>query len=276
MGGKKEKLTEMIKDNQPLAGASIGLDSAGSGIFVAGFLAHGASSGNEGLSLIHLDKEGKLISRSEYRIPESFIAKTTNPDNNAGDRKGLNKNYFVREVLVRQNNTIDVVSTYISLEENLIPSGPYTKTRIGDIIIHSFLADKLVSSICFNRNIRDKQNGEFLLTVMKDFSIPFIYAQQDDLVMLCVANSSSFSGGNNSKMQDQYISEAQFVAVKIDNQFRVKKQVVFDLSERIKGFDTFTGITLRKIEAGQFFGYHETEFGMTSKAKLTFSHIRVK
>jgi hypothetical protein len=51
---------------------------------------------------------------------------------------------------------------------------------------------------------------------------------------------------------------------------------VYNLAEKIKGFETFTGIILRKIKNGQYFGYHETEFGMTTKAKLTFSYINIK
>ena len=54
------------------------------------------------------------------------------------------------------------------------------------------------------------------------------------------------------------------------------KQVIYEPSEKIKGFDAFGGIILRKIGNGQFLGYHETEFGMTTKAQFSFSCIKMK
>ena len=276
MGENKGKLTEVLKNNTAVTGAGLALANANSGVFVAGYTSTSGATVSESLCLAALDKNGKLVTSNEYVLPESFIDKTTNFEKNTRERKSLSKNYSVREILVRENNTIDVIATLIRLDEGLTPSGPYTKTQIGDVHIYSFVGDKLVSTICINRNIRDIQNGELLMSVTKDFSIPFVYTQQDNLVILCVANSGSFSGSNNSNLDDQYISEAQFVAVKIDNQFKLKKQVIYDLSEKTKGFETYRQITLRRINTGQFFGYNETEFGMTTKAKLTFSHIKVR
>ncbi|MEO5893151.1 MAG: hypothetical protein ABIQ31_23070 [Ferruginibacter sp.] len=276
MGNNKGKLTEILKENKQLTGASLALDKNGSGILVAGFIADNAAEVNERLLIIHLDDKGALVPKTDYVIPESFLAKTTKLEKKTRDLKGLSKYYFIREVTVRENEIIDIVASFIYLDVGLSPSGPFTKTTIGDVLIYSFQGDKIVSSICINRNIRDNQRGEYAMAEMKDFSIPFLYTQGDDLVMLCIVNSSSFSAGNNSGLDDQYISNAQFTAIKIDKQFKVTKQVVYDLTEKIKGFDTFTEIILRKINKGQFFGYHETEFGLTTKAKLTFSHIKVK
>lgn len=276
MGEKKGKLTEILNGTKPVTGASMALDNTNSGILVAGFVNDNPSSVNESLLLAHLDEKGTLVVRSEYLVPENFIAKTTKLEKNTKDLKGLSKYYFVRDVIIRENEIIDIVASFIILDEGLMSSGPFTKTKIGDIHIYSFLGDKIVSSLCINRNIRDSQNGLFAMVVMKDFSIPFLYSQNGELVMLCIANSTSFSGSNNNNLADQYISETQFMAIKIDKQFKIKKQVVYNLAEKIKGFETFTGIILRKVKNGQYFGYHETEFGMTTKAKLTFSYINIK
>ena len=276
MGEKKGKLTEILNGTKPVTGASMALDNTNSGILVAGFVNDNPSSLNESLLLAHLDEKGTLVVRSEYLIPENFIAKTTKLEKNTKDLKGLSKYYFVRDVIIRENEITDIVASFIILDEGLLSSGPFTKTKIGDIHIYSFLGDKIVSSLCINRNIRDSQNGLFAMVVMKDFSIPFLYTQNGELVMLCIANSTSFSGSNNNNLADQYISETQFMAIKIDKQFKIKKQVVYNLAEKIKGFETFTGIILRKVKNGQYFGYHETEFGMTTKAKLTFSYINIK
>ncbi len=276
MGEKKGNISEVLKDAKTFTGASLALDRTNSGVLIAGFVADNASSLNDKLCLIHLDEKGTMVTRNEYLVPDNFIAKTTKLDKNVRDLKGLSRYYFVRDIITRDNEIIDVVASFMVLDEGYSSNGTLTRTKIGDILIFSFFNDKIVSSICINRNIGDKQNGWNTMVEMKGFSIPFLYTQHDDLIMLCLANSTSFSGSNNNNLNDQYISNAQFAVVKIDKQFKMKNQVVYDLTEKIKGFDTFTEITLRKISNGQYFGYHETEFGLTTKAKLTFSYINVK
>ena len=276
MNENNGKLTAVLKENSPVVGASITIDKTNSGILVGGFIPNKASAIYETLYLGLLNSNGILVTKNELQLTENFIAKSTKLDKLPKAAIGLSKHYFIREILLRDSDIIDVVASYVFIDEHVSQDGFYTKYKIGDIHIHSFSAEKLISSICINRNIEDKQSGRYESITMKKYSLPFLYTANNNLVMLFVANSNNSMNKNNSDLEKEYLGKSQFVAVKIDQNQKITKQLIFDPEEKLNGFGIFAGIILREIKVGHYFAYHETEFTLAVKAKLTFLYINMK
>jgi hypothetical protein len=273
-------ITKIVHEEKAVISASIALNKAGTAILVAGFLDNKDANFVTDIYLGEVDKEGELLTKSKYVLPKTFISKTTTLGKSFPDQSdGLSKLYYVRDIVTRDNGTIDIIMSVVDFDKAYFAEKMGTsagrKIKVGDVLIVSFQNDKVISMLSFNRTMNDSQKGSDPMIVLQEFSIPFVYTFNNNLVILFVTNSANFKTNSSSNdLKDEYLGSAYFGAVKMDETFKVNKQLIYDLSENVKGLDNYMGIVFRKVNKTQYLGYHETEFGMATKAKLAFSVIK--
>lgn len=65
------------------------------------------------------------------------------------------------------------------------------------------------------------------------------------------------------------------MVAKMDEKFKLKSQTLFDYTQN-DNFDIYAAMTLCSTSNTKYFGYHESEFGLNTKAKLTFAIMELK
>jgi hypothetical protein len=271
----KEKINifPLQQNGNAIVNAGIAVNKA-NGIYIAGLL----NTGDKGFATMvftEMDITGKMAALTNVDLKKELAGTNEN-----GSEDGLNKDNRVQQIIVRDNGLVDVFTIDHTSKE--VTSGrtafPWdTKSEFGDINLFSFKNNKLTNLKTIRRNITEKQTSSFFNYDLRAYSLPVAFSRNNELYFLYLANTSNADGANNDlKVKKETTSECLFVVAKMDENFKIKSQPLFDYTERNGNFDMYASITLCGISDTKYFAYHETEFGLYTKAKLDFAIMELK
>ncbi|MEJ7587852.1 MAG: hypothetical protein WKI04_09865 [Ferruginibacter sp.] len=274
--GNKEKINFFsLKQNaNNIVHSCFSLNKSNNGIYVAGLIYPSGSEFSDGISYAEMSNTGQMSAVNTVDIKKELTNMNADVSVN-----GFNKNTRIQEVIVRDNDLVDIIVNEYTFKE--VTSGntafPYdTKMKFGDIYLFSLLKNKLANSKVIRRNITEKQTSSFYINDIRDYSLPNAFSQKNNVYFLYLANTSNPDGRDkDSKLKKETTSQCLFMVAKMDENFNLKSQPLFDYTEK-NNFESYAYLTLCPISDTKYMGYHETEFGMTTKAKLTFAVMEIK
>jgi hypothetical protein len=270
-GKDKINIFPLAQNGNAIVNAGIAINKTNNGIYIAGLL--NADNGFTEMLLAEMDKTGKIAVLNSVDLKKELTG-VNEPSQEFG------KDNRVQQVVVRDNGIIDVLTIDESSKE--VPSGstafPWNiRSQFKDVHLFSFLKNKLANLKTLRRNITEEQVGPFFNYNLWAYSMPVAFAKNNDLYFLYLANASNADGANNDlKIKRATASECLFVVAKMDENFKLKSQTLFDYTDGSASFGQHASLIFCRTSDTKYFGYHETEFGLTTKAKLLFAVMELK
>jgi hypothetical protein len=271
-GKEKINVFPLAQNGKAIVNAGIAINITNNDIYVAGLI----KADNEFTEMVlsEMDKTGKMTVLNTVDLKKELTGV-----NEAGSEFG--KDNRVQQVLVRDNGIVDVLTIDQSSKE--VPGNGNvqafdTRSQFGDIRLFSFIKNKLANVKTLRRNITEQQRGTTYFNYhLRAYSVPAAFSKNNDLYFLYLANTSNADGTNNDlKLKKESTSQCLFAVAKMDENFKLKSQTLFDYTERKDNFDSYGNMIFCSSSDTRYFGYHETEFGLYTKAKLLFALMELK
>ena len=223
------------------------------------------------LQVAEISETGKITSLQKLAFDENFTKEISEGSRHAS---GISTNFLINKLLQRKNGTIDIIFSYVH-PDFLYWGGNDIKINFGDIAVASLKLDKTISTAIFNRNITDRQHAKFTFSLIKYLSVSNAFTDSNNLYLMFRSNPENIKKkgapgeATNIKMHNAILS-----CVRVAENEAVSSQILYEPGENF--ISHFPNAVTGTIDKNTFYGYHSTEWGMTSKANVIFSILKVK
>lgn len=223
------------------------------------------------LQVAEISETGKINSLQKLAFNESFTKEISEDSRQAS---GISTNFLINKLLQRKNGTIDIIFSYVR-PDFLYWGGIEMKIHFGDIAVASLKLDKTISTTIFNRNITDRQVAKFTFSLIKYLSISNAFTDSNNLYLMFMSNPENIKKkGAPGEVTKIKMGNAVFSCVRVAENEAVSSQILYEPEEDF--ISHLSNKVTGTISRNTFFGYYSTEWGMTSKANVTFSILKVK
>lgn len=266
----KTKLVPFEPDNTALF-FSEGIVTADDKFIMAGLKPEPGGKAFTALQVAELSETGKISLLQKLAFDENFTKKLSKESREAS---GISINFLINKLLQRPNGTIDILFSYIR-PDHMYWGTDNIKIEYGDIAAASMKLDKTISTAIFNRNISDRQDTKFTYNLIKYLSIPNAFIDNNNLFFMFLSNPEKIKQkGADGEVSNIKIHNAVFTSVRLTENDALSSQILYEPTEHY--ISHHPGRVTGTVGKNTFFGYYSTEWGMNSKANVSFSILTVK